>query len=129
MRATISIVASSLPLLASVAQATWVTMVERGGCMNVAPDNLDGWAGDIDPYDQFFYNNVSYVPYTSVCSVSSIISGEGVHFTLNNPINLGDRGQATISAIWQKVAQPPGWACHGYVNCPYMSPGCTANFT
>lgn len=151
MRATISIIASSLPLLVSLAQATWVVsrprfphlipfsltapsqnMVDGGGCMNVAPDNLDGWKGDLDPYDQVFFNNGSRVPYTSVCSVwgSDLEDPKTpIQLTLNNPINLGGRGQATISSIWQKVYPAASWGCSPYFNCPYTSPGCTTNFT
>ncbi|KAF6222206.1 hypothetical protein HO133_001292 [Letharia lupina] len=131
MRATISI-ASSFPLLASLAQATWLTMVDNGGCMNVAPENLDGWKGDLDPYDEWEYKNGSRVPYTSVCSVWGIDydnPNQQITLTLNNPINLGDRGQATLSTIWEKVYPAPSWACRPYFNCPYSAPGCTANFT
>lgn len=36
--------------------------------MNVAPENLHGWKGDLDPYDQSNFNNGSRVSNTSVCS-------------------------------------------------------------
>lgn len=47
----------------------------------------------------------------------------------NNPIDTGNRGQATLSVIWQKVYPAPPWACSHYGDCPYTAPGCTANFT
>lgn len=97
--------------------------------MNVAPENLHGWKGDLDPYDQWEYNNGSRVPYTSVCSVWGGNPNQPITLTLNNPINLGDRGQATLSTIWEKVYPAPSWACDPYSNCPYSAPGCTTNFT
>lgn len=100
--------------------------------MNVAPENLDGWKGDLDPYDEWEYKNGSRVPYTSVCSVLGIDydnPNQPITLTLNNPINLGDRGQATLSTIWEKVYPAPSWACRPYFNCPYSAPWCTANFT
>lgn len=100
--------------------------------MNVAPENLQGWKGDLDPYDQSLFNNGSRVTYTSVCSAWAT-EQEPPHtpilLSLNNPIDTGNRGQATISAIWQKVYPGQPWACSYYFDCPYTVPGCTANFT
>ena len=100
--------------------------------MNVAPENLNGWKGDLDPYDESNFNNGSRVSYTSVCSAWGYDSDSPhtpIILDFNNPINTGDRGQATISTVWQKVYPAPPWACSFYSDCPYTAPGCTANFT
>lgn len=103
-------------------------MAEDADCMNVAPENIHGWLGDLDPYANFLFNNHTRVPYTSVCSRLNGSTTE----TLNNRLNMGNRGQATISSVWNVVAPDPdfGQDCVDDVTqCPYLSPGCAMNAT
>ena len=103
-------------------------MAIDAGCMNVAPENIHGWKGDLDPYANFQFNNNTRVPYTSVCSRLDGSTTE----TLNNRLDMGTRGQATISSVWTVVAPNPnfGQDCvDDLTQCPYLSPGCALNAT
>lgn len=92
-------------------------MAEDAGCMNVAPENIHGWKGDLDPYANFQFDNNTRVPYTSVCSR---LDGSATE-TLNNKLDTGDRGQATISTVWTVVAPDPSFDCAGDITqCPYL---------